>query len=257
MRYREAQQDPWAVGWTIRAMVLIAFLAAFTVPMGIVPIIPGVRGEAGPVEPPEGPIRISLSTPVPTPTEPPVAPIPTATPSTPLIGIVAGHYGHDSGAVCPDGLQEVEITVDVARRVVALLHQKGWEADLLEEFDMRLHGYQAAALVSIHADSCNVPGKTGFKVAGAEASYAHHSTDALVECLSYHYGQRTGLRFDADTITYDMTRYHTFYEIDRSTPAVIIEAGFMLEDRELLTKRSDVVARGITEGIICFVEGNW
>jgi N-acetylmuramoyl-L-alanine amidase len=52
-----------------------------------------------------------------------------------------------------------------------------------------------------------------------------------------------------------MTRYHAYYEIDPNTPAAIIEAGFMLEDRELLTEQSDRVARGIVNGLICFIEG--
>ena len=58
-----------------------------------------------------------------------------------------------------------------------------------------------------------------------------------------------------NSITEDMTRYHTFYEIDGRTPGAIIETGFMLEDRHLLTERPDLVARGIVDGIVCFIEG--
>lgn len=244
-----SEVDPWAVGWTIRTLVLLTFCAALTVPLGWLPIIPGARGEIAAAPTPSGLIHISLSTPEPTPT----VSVLTPTPSVPRFGIIAGHAGSDSGALCPDGLREVDLNTDIARRTVALLRQQGWEADLLDEFDARLNGYHATALISIHADSCNVPGKTGFKVARAEAGYAHSTTDALVSCLSYYYGERTGLPFDADTITYDMTRYHAFYEIDRNTPAAIIEVGFMLDDRELLTQRSDMVALGIVEGLICFV----
>jgi N-acetylmuramoyl-L-alanine amidase len=52
-----------------------------------------------------------------------------------------------------------------------------------------------------------------------------------------------------------MTQYHTFYEIDPRTPGAIIETGFMLLDRELLTQQPDRVAQGIVDGIICFIEG--
>ena len=52
-----------------------------------------------------------------------------------------------------------------------------------------------------------------------------------------------------------MTRYHAYYEIDRNTPAAIIETGFLLDDRELLTQKSDVVALGIADGMVCFIEG--
>jgi N-acetylmuramoyl-L-alanine amidase len=51
-----------------------------------------------------------------------------------------------------------------------------------------------------------------------------------------------------------MTEYHAFYEIAPETPAAIIEIGFMAADRRLLTKKQDVVARGIVNGIKCFVE---
>jgi len=74
------------------------------------------------------------------------------------IGIVSGHRGPqvppDPGAVCPDGLTEAEINFAVAQGVVAELRARGFQADLLDEFDPRLDGYQAAALVSIHANTC-------------------------------------------------------------------------------------------------------
>ena len=51
-----------------------------------------------------------------------------------------------------------------------------------------------------------------------------------------------------------MTSYHTFREVHLWTPAVIIETGFMLADRELLTERPDQVARGVVNGILCFLD---
>jgi len=247
--------DPWAVGWTIRALVVIAFLTAFAVPMGILKIIPAVTWEGE--ETPEqviGPLMISLTA---AESAEPAATVVslTPTPHIPRIGIIAGHAGSDSGAICPDGLQEVDVNREIARRVVALLLQRGWEADLLEEFDVRLNGYKADALLSIHADSCNVPGKSGFKIARAEASYLPGSEDRMVDCISQHYEAQTGLEFDPYTITYDMTRYHAYYEIDHTTPAAIIEAGFLLDDREILTQRPEAVAQGIVDGLICFIEG--
>jgi N-acetylmuramoyl-L-alanine amidase len=251
MKKSAPELDPWAVGWTIRLLVLIAFFTAFAVPMGFVPILAVAPGEVGELPPETGPITIALSTPEPTAT--PM--IYTPTPHVPRIGIIAGHAGSDSGAICPDGLQEVEVNQRIAELVVNLLTQLGWQSDLLDEFDVRLNGYRADALVSIHSDSCNVPGKSGFKVVRAEAGYLPETSEALVDCISRHYEARTGLPFDPHTITYDMTQYHAYYEVDRNTPAVIIEAGFMLDDRELLTQRPEVVAQGIVDGLVCFVEG--
>lgn len=170
------------------------------------------------------------------------------------IGIVSGHRNYDSGAICPDGLTEAEINFAVAQRVVALLERMGYSVDLLEEFDDRLEGYQAEALVSIHADSCDVPGASGFKVARVANSAVPDLEDRLVNCLREEYAAATDLAFHADSITFDMREYHAFYEIAPETPGVIIETGFMGDDRYLLLFQKDRVASGIVEGIVCFLE---
>ncbi len=248
------EADPRAVGWIARALVLVAFVTAFAVPARFIPIITVAADKPENLTEEESPvITISLTHPQ---EEPENTPLPvTPTPHIPHVGIIAGHTGSDSGALCPDGLREVEINTDVARRVVALLTARGWKVDLLEEFDTRLNEYQADALLSIHADSCTFPGKTGFKVTGAEASYNPRITQRLVDCVSRYYEKRTGLPFDPYTITYDMTHYHAYREIAHTTPAVIIETGFMLDDREMLTQHPDVVAQGIVDGLVCFIEG--
>jgi hypothetical protein len=51
-----------------------------------------------------------------------------------------------------------------------------------------------------------------------------------------------------------MTDYHTFREIHPLTPAAIIELGFMLADRPVLTGKQEEMARGITDGILCYLE---
>jgi N-acetylmuramoyl-L-alanine amidase len=172
------------------------------------------------------------------------------------VGVVAGHWQSDSGAVCPDGLQEVHVNLDVASRVVATLQHEGLEAELLPEFSSKLDGYKASAFVSIHADSCEVPGASGFKVARVAASAIPEEEDRLVACLIQEYGRATGLRFHEDSISFDMTDYHAFREIDSKTPGAIIELGFMDADRELLTEHSADVAQAVAKGILCFLEGD-
>jgi N-acetylmuramoyl-L-alanine amidase len=171
------------------------------------------------------------------------------------VGIVSGHRGYDPGAVCPDGLTEAEINFAVAQQVVALLERMGYAVDLLDEYDDRLEGYQADALLSIHADSCDVAGASGFKVARVASSAVPEAEDRLVECVQQEYQAATGLFHHANSITYDMTEYHAFYEIDPKTPGAIIEIGFMLEDRYLLLFQQGRIASGIAEGIVCFLEG--
>jgi N-acetylmuramoyl-L-alanine amidase len=175
------------------------------------------------------------------------------------IGIVSGHRGpnNDPGAVCDDGLTEAATVFNIAQLVVRNLRGRGYTVDLLDEFDSRLNDYQAAALVSIHANTCKDWGETvsGFLIASAAARVTEQANDsALVECIARHYQQVSGLQRRNDGVTSDMSDYHTFREINALTPAAIIETGFLRADRDILTQKPDVLARGITDGIICFLE---
>jgi len=170
------------------------------------------------------------------------------------IGIVAGHSGNDSGAVCPDGLTEVSINQKVASFVQQYLKEQNIHVDILQEFDDKLSGYKALALISIHADSCDYINDqaTGFKVASALNNPHPERANRLTTCLRNRYAQTTGLQLH-NSITNDMTSYHAFDEINNETPAVIIEIGFLNLDRQLLTQQSDLVAKGIVNGILCYV----
>lgn len=183
-------------------------------------------------------------------------PAPTHDSNMPLVGIVSGHRGYDPGAVCDDGLTEADVNHAIALEVVDLLGRRGVQADLLDEYDPRLTDYQAEALVSVHSDSCNIPGATGFKVARVTDSAIPEFEDRLVACLNQEYGIHTGLSQHTASITDGMTGYHAFSEINPFTPGAIIETGFMLDDRILLQHRPKLVARGIAAGIICFLEQN-
>ncbi|HUF37665.1 MAG TPA: N-acetylmuramoyl-L-alanine amidase [Anaerolineales bacterium] len=188
------------------------------------------------------------------PAQPNEFPTPTPRPR-PVIGIVAGHWGNDPGAVCADELTEVEINLTVATIVRDRLVAEGFDVDLLKEFDVRLAGYRSLALVSIHADSCDYVNDqaTGFKVASAIGSADQSRSDRLSACLRNRYADLTGLTYHGNSITVDMTSYHAFDEIHHETPAVIIEIGFMNLDRQLLTRHPDQIAQGITDGILCFI----
>jgi N-acetylmuramoyl-L-alanine amidase len=190
------------------------------------------------------------------PTVTPGGPTVSPTPKPARVGILAGHYGpeNDPGAVCPDGLREVDINLAVAELVVATLRQRGYEVDLLEEYDDRLHAYQADAFLSIHSDACDIPEASGFKVARVSFSAIPDVEDVLVECLYEEYGRITGLPRHDYSITPDMHGYHAFVEIDPQTPGAIIEMGFMAADRYILVNRPDLLAHAIVAGLVCFLE---
>ena len=171
----------------------------------------------------------------------------------PRVGIIAGHRGNDSGAVCPDGLTETEVNQKVAEAVATSLRAENLRVDVLDEFDPRLSGYEASAFVSIHADSCSV-NMTGFKVANAENG--SDASKRLAECLWTRYETETGLPRHPSTVTKNMTQYHAFRKIAEATPAAIIEIGFLSGDREYLTQHADRVAAGVVKGVECFLMPN-
>jgi N-acetylmuramoyl-L-alanine amidase len=177
-------------------------------------------------------------------------------PASNLVGLVAGHWKNDSGAVCPDGLREVDVNLNIASMVQKILVDSGYTVDLLHEFDPRLDGYNAAALVSIHADSCDFINNeaTGFKVATAFAAHNPEFSTRLTACLRNRYAAATHLPVHSTSVTPDMTLYHAFDEIGDKTPAVIIETGFLNLDRELLTRHPELVAQGIADGILCYLK---
>lgn len=179
------------------------------------------------------------------------------------IGIVSGHKGinpttglPDPGAVCADGLTEESVNETISVKTAQLLESAGYHVDVFDEFDPRLQGYIALAMVSIHADSCQYVNDqaTGFKVAGFASASRPDEDQKLVTCLINRYASRTGLPLHA-SVTYDMTDYHNFREIDPRTPGAIIETGFLYLDRNFLTQHPDEAARGIVDGILCYVRG--
>lgn len=173
------------------------------------------------------------------------------------VGLVVGHWGYDTGAICPEslgGFMEVDVNYTIADLTRQYLQSEGVKVDLMKEFDDHLEDYQSNALISIHADTCEyIPELgTGFKIAEAVDNKRPEQAARLMACLQNRYGAATGLRYD-HRITADMTSYHAFGEIDPNTPAVILEAGYLNQDRELLTRNPSRVAQGITAGILCYL----
>lgn len=219
--------------------VLVATLFTIFTPLGLTAGFGGgVDGEFSPIQDPDLGDLYPTSTPRP----------------RPLIGLVAGHWGTDIGAVCPDGLAEVDINLDIATRVKQHLVEEGFDVDLLMEQDAKLNSYQAIGLVSIHADTCAFYGvdATGFKVAATYATARPDRANRLVACLYTRYSEITGLPYHAG-VTDDMTSYHAFEEIHTDTAAAIIETGFMNLDRQILTQQPDLIAEGIARGILCYI----
>ncbi|MCS6907286.1 MAG: N-acetylmuramoyl-L-alanine amidase [Anaerolineales bacterium] len=221
-------------------ILLVAGLVATLFTAWTEPSIPFAAGTLDPQQ--------LILTPIPQPEFTPTLPY------APEVGLVAGHYGNDSGAVCPDGLREVDINLNIATLVQKMLTQRGVKSEILQEFDPKLNGYRATLLLSIHADSCAYINDeaSGYKVAAALMNSQPEKSARLVNCLRSHYAITTGLKHHK-SVTLDMTYYHAFNEIHPETVAAIIEVGFMNLDRVLLTQKPELVASGITNGILCYL----
>ena len=174
------------------------------------------------------------------------------------IGIVVGHWGDDkhNGAICSDGLSELVINLRVATLVRQYLINSGNEVDVLHENDKQLFGYQALALVALHTGSCEFTGNDAswFKVAAAIASPYQEKVDRLTRCLIDRYRSVTGLRYIDNMLNPDITAYHNFTEVHTITITAIMEMGYLNLDRTLLADHSDLVAKGIGEGILCYLQ---
>lgn len=182
------------------------------------------------------------------------------------IGIISGHRGkgatggRDPGAICQDEygnpfLTEADINFAVAKRVVTSLETLNYAVELLDEYDPRLHDYRADALVSIHANTCYDFGEyvSGYIVAISEARPEFGADAFLRECIGENFGANVPLPRSYN-ITEDMSEYHAWRKIHPLTPGTILEMGYMLADQDVLTEDPDLLARAITDGILCFIE---
>ncbi|MDQ3247739.1 MAG: N-acetylmuramoyl-L-alanine amidase [Chloroflexota bacterium] len=174
---------------------------------------------------------------------------------TQRIALISGHAGYDSGAVCTDingapAVTEADVNAKITGLVAQQLRRAGADVTILDEFDSRLDGLQVDLLLSLHADSCI--DMSGYKAVRFGGNATDAAADRLVTCIDQFYAAATGLTLHSDTITHNMTNYHAFRQIDPTTPAAIIELGFLGGDQELLVKRPDVVAQGVADSLLCF-----
>lgn len=155
------------------------------------------------------------------------------------------------------GINEVDVALDIAQRLTAILRERGYVVDLLPATVPP--SYLADVFVSLHADSDVTSTARGFKI--AHGTYRSPHDALLVEQLREHYEAGTGMPWN-DRITSDMTDYYAFawfrYEhaLAPHTAAAIVELGFISHpfDRPVLTDEPDRVARAVAEGIIRFLD---
>jgi hypothetical protein len=154
------------------------------------------------------------------------------------------------------GLFEVEVNRSVALALASRLQALGLVVDLLPATVPP--GYRADLVVAVHADSSPAAYRRGYKSAVFRA--ARNSWDeSLKRALDEAYLAGSGLPDDDENVTGDMLEYYAFnrhyrHSVARSTPAVIVELGYLSHplDRELL-QRPDRVAEMLERGVLAFL----
>jgi N-acetylmuramoyl-L-alanine amidase len=90
---------------------------------------------------------------------------------------------------------------------------------------------------------------------------ASKASKQLLAAMRGTYGAATGLPEDVGGVTVNMRGYYAFnyrrheHAIARTTPAIIVEMGFMTNaaDREVMFNQQDRVAKGIADGILAYL----
>lgn len=195
-------------------------------------------------------------------------PKPVLAPGPRRIGIQAGHWETDKAppelwrletqtGTSWKGVTEVEINLDIAKRVKSLLEPRGFVVDVLPTTIPP--GYVADAFVALHGDGDGTGENSGFKMAFSSRRTPYEA--ALLESIKAHYAAATGLAWDP-RVTRAMSGYYAMswqrikYSTAPHTPSVILEMGYVSSDhdRAVMTDRAEVVAAGIAEGILRFLD---
>lgn len=220
-----------------------------------------------------------------TPTSPPpptatlAPPAPTATPAPPTpdpnrpprVGLQVGHWKIAEHAdemarlrgfsgTYYRGYDEWELNIVIATAAQALLEAQGVTVDLLPA---RIPiGYEADAFLSVHVDGVTGPTaatRRGWKVAAPFR--ASRASEGLAAALAAAYPAVTGLPSDDEEASNNLRAYYAFasyrywHSVAPTTPAAIIEVGFMTHpaDRELILERPELLAEGIARGVLDYL----
>jgi N-acetylmuramoyl-L-alanine amidase len=156
------------------------------------------------------------------------------------------------------GVKEVDVNMDIAKRVSAALTARGYAVDILATTIPV--GYLADVFLALHADGDGTGENSGFKM--AHGSRRGPYEDKLVSLIRDEYAKATNLAWDGLHVTRNMSAYFCFnwgryqHAAAPHTPAAILEMGYLSNDadRELLTEHPDIVASAIVAGIQRFLD---
>lgn len=175
--------------------------------------------------------------------------VPTVSGSKKVV-IDAGHGGKDVGAI-GGGVNEKDITLDVAQRVEKLLKQKGYSVKMTRDDDTYVslqdrvsisENYHPDIFVSIHVNSSVRP-----EITGVETHYYHQESISLAQTV------HSSLASAVQSPNRGLFK-SKFYVINHTTsPAILVEIGFIsnASERAQLVgeKRKQATAKTIADGV--------
>jgi len=216
----------------------------------------------------------------------PAATVPQAGPVTPypvniptntslagkIIVVDPGHGGRDTGASAelhPFDVYEKDITLAIGRRLQSVLTQSGATVimtrsdDSFPALDSRpqlANSRHADYFISIHADSSADAYHANRNTLSGTTVY-FHAQNSLCRLMAADIGRRvsemSGISYNG--VKSDTIRFHTGFAVLRGSymPAVLVETGYMNNDRDLAKLRDDAaqqrIAVGITAGLRDFI----
>lgn len=201
---------------------------------------------------------------------PTVRPTPSARPADLpwRVGLQVGHWKTEelpdelddlrsSSGARYGNITEAQVNYDIAQRVRLLLEAEGIVVDILPATVPP--EYDADAFIAIHADGHASSGPRGWKLATPWRT--SDASAQLAAAMSAAYGPATGMPQDTNGVTFNMRGYYAFnyrryvHAIARTTPAIIVETGFMSNaaDREIILGAPDLSARGIANGVLAYL----
>lgn len=178
-----------------------------------------------------------------------------------IVGILPGHFGFDTGFQCGaefNFVQENDVNLRLAIMVRDYLERLGYTVDLFHEYDPALNDYTGLALISIHAGTCdpNASQQSGFFITTGGKNVYPSESKRLNDCMTYHYAQNSQLDFLGENYAPGEEMFYAFDTVNDYTTISVIQTGFLGNDYRTISERTESLAKGIADGIVCYVEND-
>ncbi|MBI4322104.1 MAG: N-acetylmuramoyl-L-alanine amidase [Chloroflexi bacterium] len=180
----------------------------------------------------------------------------------PVVGLQVGHWRNEeagyplsaSPGATGGGMSEAQVNLAIAKATARLLSGDGVWVDIIPTVIPK--GYRANALLAIHADG-GPADRRGFFVDRPVRSSVEKQEARLAEILVQEYRAQVDIPH-VYRGTPNSRYYYGYYQVHPSTPAALIETGFLTNgiDRGIIIGQHERVAEALTIGLKRFLFGS-